>query len=26
MAGHYRNGILLGPASAMWAATIINEY
>jgi len=25
MAGHYRNGILLGPASAMWAATIINE-
>lgn len=23
MAGHYRNGILLGPASAMWAAKII---
>ena len=25
MAGHYRNGILLGPASAMWAATIITN-
>ncbi|WP_366935394.1 FAD-dependent oxidoreductase [Synechococcus sp. UW140] len=23
MAGHYRNGILLGPASAMWAAKLI---
>jgi len=25
MAGHYRNGILLGPASAMWAAAIIKN-
>ena len=23
MAGHYRNGILLGPASALWAARLV---